>query len=125
MSKPKSNTTEVSAAPKAKAADAVTKLKPIVQVDWEDAWSNGDYEYSQDEIDERGPLICHSAGFLVRDDKSGVTLVTEIFDERNDPFRKIQHIPRGMIRKVTRLTMVEGGTPHVVKKRKHNLVGVA
>jgi hypothetical protein len=124
MSKPKSNTTEVSAVPKAEAADAVTNLKPIVRVDWEDAWSStGDY--NQDDIDLHEPLICHSAGFLVRDDKSGVTLAVEIFDESDDPFRKVQHIPRGMVRKVTRLTMVEGGTTHVVKKRKHNLVGVA
>jgi len=75
----------------------------IVRVDWEDAWSNGDY-WTLDEISDAQPFLAILVGTVIRNDKAGVTVARETFPSSEYGelrFRDVHHVPRKMIRKVT------------------------
>ncbi len=72
-------------------------LEKNVLVTWEDAWSDSDNYYRLDSIAKEKPFICHSIGHVIQHDRSGITLAMEFFNKR---YRKVQHIPRQMVRKV-------------------------
>jgi len=78
------------------------KYPHIVEVVWEDAWSNSTKYYTREELDAEQPLVLHSVGYLLKDDKSGVALTVE-HNPQGEHSRHIMFIPRGMIRKMVKL----------------------
>jgi len=74
------------------------KLPPVVIVSWDDA------HVSNDSVDH-APKRQHTAGFLMRDDKAGVSVAAEIGEDPKptDDVRDVTFIPRGMVVKVRRL----------------------
>ena len=69
----------------------------IVEILWEDAWSDPGY-YTIDELSRERPYHIESVGIVLRNDKSGITTARERM--ANGRYRTIQHIARAMIRKV-------------------------
>ncbi len=71
--------------------------KTIVRILWEDAWSDPGYN-TVDEVSREGPYHIESIGFVLRNNKAGITTSRERM--ANGRYRTIQHIPRAMVRKV-------------------------
>ncbi len=71
--------------------------KSIVRVLWEDAWSDPGYS-TVDEISRETPYHIESIGYILRDNKDGITTARERM--ANGKFRTIQHVARAMVRKV-------------------------
>jgi hypothetical protein len=71
----------------------------VLQIDWEDAWSNGDM-WTKAEVEKTKPLIMILYGYCLRDDKSGITVAMERRHTGDDKYRIVWHVPRAMIRKV-------------------------
>lgn len=71
--------------------------KTVVQILWEDAWTDPSY-FTLETIAKEGPYTCTSVGVCLRNNKAGISICRERFAD--DKFRNIQHIPRAMIRKV-------------------------
>lgn len=69
------------------------KLK-LVHVTWGDAWFNADADFTDEEL-AHTPLVTHTVGWLLKRDKTGVTLVWE-YDEDGGK-RSEYFIPQGMI----------------------------
>lgn len=72
------------------------KPYPIVIVSWNDAHS------TTDTVDH-SPKRQHTVGFLLRNDKAGVSIAAETGEEKGDDVRDVTFIPRGMVVKVRRL----------------------
>lgn len=72
------------------------KKETLVQVVWEDAWSDAG-PYSEEEIHKEKPFITTSTGFAVKYDKKGIALSREIAPRASRRYRCIQFIPRAMI----------------------------
>ena len=70
-------------------------------VDWEDAWSDGQGIYTEEELKKDSPFKIQSCGILVVNNKQGVYLAKQRFQNGN--FKGILHIPKAMGRKVTLL----------------------
>lgn len=75
------------------------KLGDVVKVTWEDAWSSDSYR-TYDTIKNEEPLLLYTVGHVMRNDKTGISLGRELQPNLNE-YRYIQHIPHGMIRKIT------------------------
>lgn len=71
-------------------------------VEWEDAWFNTNGYYTIANIHHTAPKILRHVGYLIRDDDTGLYLAAE-FDVEDHDYRRTQHIPRAMVRKVTQL----------------------
>lgn len=87
---------------------------PMVVVDWEDSCHNTGY-YDPAKADkeiEYMPIKSRSMGFLCKSDRKRVVLAQCLFPTEDD-LRQLETIPRGMIRKITRLKEVEA--KHVAK----------
>ena len=76
----------------------MSHIKKSVIITWEDAWSNNKAYFNPKSIIEEGPCMVTSIGFVIRDNKAGISLAHEDFG--SDEYRSIQHIPRAMIRKI-------------------------
>lgn len=79
-----------------------TKEPRIVKVEWEDAWNSGSTQFGDKELIEEPPFILRSTGYLVQNDKRGISLAMER-GPGNRPNRYVTFIPRAMVRKVIRL----------------------
>ena len=71
--------------------------KTLVKILWEDAWSDPGY-FSLKQIAEEEPYLIETVGWVIRNDKTGISTAREKFADGR--FRTIQHIGRPMIRKV-------------------------
>ena len=72
----------------------------IVRVEWEDA-SFSASSYNKDKPEETDTAMSRSVGYLIENNRRIVKLGFEIFD--NGEIRRIEAIPKGMIRKITYL----------------------
>lgn len=84
----------------------MSKRERIVCVEWDDASFNSGY-YDKEIPNKFRPMKTKTAGFVVRSDKKVIVISHDRFyDEQGkvDDERHITTIPRGMIRKVTRLS---------------------
>jgi hypothetical protein len=71
-----------------------------VIVTWNDAWES-QADATPEEI-KHEPVVQNTIGFLIRDNKKGITLATE-YAEDGSGLRTTNFIPRGMVVKVKRL----------------------
>lgn len=76
------------------------KKKPLVLIEWGDAWTNGGWQYELREEDKE-PIIVHSVGFLESQTEQGTTIVGRLTVDGDPGVRSF--IPQGMIRKVTKI----------------------
>jgi hypothetical protein len=74
-------------------------FKPVI-VTWNDAWESQE-DATPEEI-KHEPVVQNTIGFLIRDNKKGITLATEYADDGSG-LRTTNFIPRGMVVKVKRL----------------------
>lgn len=76
--------------------------KEIVCVEWQDAWAGNrwisDYDHS--------PLTVYSTGFLLKSDKVGVSLARGL-EETEGSILGVSFIPKGMVRKITRIKTIK------------------
>ena len=75
-----------------------------VEVEWEDACYNSGY-YSPEKAKigtEHVPITCLAIGFLLKHDRKRIVLASEYFPQ-DDDMRRVNTIPRKMIKKITRL----------------------
>lgn len=87
---------------------------PVV-VEWHDAHVGTDTWSSRDELDDDGPYVVYSCGFLLTEENGGKAghvsiLMSWSYD---DMVHSVSHIPAAMVRKIEILT------------RKHELGNVA
>ncbi|MHA1201338.1 MAG: hypothetical protein ACTSQ4_02300 [Candidatus Heimdallarchaeaceae archaeon] len=74
----------------------------IVEVEWLDAQTGFSAPIGMDELDDVKPLETHSVGYLMKEDKEGITLGFMLFDKQQS-FKHWQFIPKGMIKKIVKL----------------------
>ena len=63
---------------------------PVVEVEWNDAWSDHDHS-SPTQWEESWPVV--TVGYLLDEDVSDVFHVAQEFHSSNDTFRCTSHIP--------------------------------
>ncbi len=85
-----------------------------VEVEWMDAQSGFSSPLDLDELESVDPIITHSVGYLLKEDKTKVILGFMMWGEQGT-FKHWQLIPKGMIRKITKLKEVKD------VKRKRNI----
>jgi len=73
----------------------------IVEVEWTDAGTCA-HEISVEEIQEHGVVESRTVGYLMKQDKEGITLVMTLFPGVQDA-KFLWTIPKGMIKKIKRL----------------------
>lgn len=82
----------------------MTKFKPKawrVEVEWRDSQlDNGGWRTVEDHLSDRRGVHCVSVGFVLADDKTGVSLASSVY---GDKASGVVHIPRGMVVKSRRL----------------------
>ncbi len=78
------------------------KKYDIVEVEWLDAQSGFGSPLSLEELEKEKPLHTFSVGYLLKEDQEKVTLGFMMFGE-DEFFKHWQLIPRGMIKKITRI----------------------
>lgn len=78
------------------------KSLPIVVVDWMDADTATDGWKSRDKVAAEGVKTVHTVGFLVSDTKDRVIVVGD-YDPTDDNANGGSIIPRGMIKRMTRI----------------------
>jgi len=78
------------------------KSLPIVLVDWIDADTATDGWKEREKVAAETVKIIHSAGFLISKDKDRLIVVTD-YDPAADNANGGSVIPRGMVKKITRL----------------------
>ena len=75
---------------------------PMVEVEWFDAQSSfGQAEFIDDAIINLKPIHTFSVGYLLNENKESVLLGFMLFGE--DMVKHNQLIPKGMIKKITKL----------------------
>ena len=77
----------------------MTKQYPIVEVEWEDAIACGTKFFIVDLIKEPVPLT-KSCGYLIYEDDIKIILASMMYE---DILEQHQTIPKGMIKKITKL----------------------
>lgn len=78
-------------------------MAKVVIVEWLDAHTTNNEEIEEDDVAEKlhVPFKFSACGYLIRSDKAGVSLCTEIGDcDGVEVYRGAHFIPRGMIRRV-------------------------
>lgn len=69
----------------------------IVLVTWHDAWGDNEF-HDHDELDAlHHPKVAQSVGFLLKRDKTGITLCGCVDDKTYD---RVMFIPHGMVKSV-------------------------
>lgn len=76
------------------------KDKQLVVVEWEDAYNSVGWKSGLDAINEHRPAIVHSAGYVVRHDKSGIILGHGLSEEE---VLGRTFVPAGMVRKIVKI----------------------
>lgn len=71
----------------------------IVEIEWFDAQSGFSCPIEIEEVDDIKPLMTHSVGYLLKEDKEKVVLGFMMFNDRMS-FKHWQLIPKGMIKKI-------------------------
>ena len=83
----------------------MTNKKPsLVLVEWDDAYSNSMW-HSDSEVDAEFHDYgweCVTVGYLIRETKTGITLAARA-SFTNKSWGLLQRIPRGMVKKITRI----------------------
>jgi hypothetical protein len=74
---------------------------PLVLVHWLDAWYDPDEQTAED---WRPDYPVQTVGYLVRDDRSVISIAQEVLPD-DEGFRAVTHIPRAMVQKVTKLAL--------------------
>lgn len=74
---------------------------PIVEVEWFDAQSGFGLAQPIEELKETELVTTYSTGYLLHEDKEKIILGFMLFGE--DMVKHDQMIPRGMIKKITKL----------------------
>lgn len=77
-------------------------LARVVEVEWDDACSQGGWGSDASYRERSAPLRTRSTGYLFHDDAEGITLMQTQAND-NERFAESITIPRGMIRRVRRL----------------------
>ncbi len=80
----------------------------FVRVDWLDAQSGFSSPLDLDELESVDPIETVSAGFLLKEDEKKIILGFMMFGKEGF-FKHWQMIPRGMIKKITKLSEVNHG----------------
>lgn len=82
------------------------KKRPLLEVTWDDAFNNSRW-FTQEDAEgwHDSPLRCVTIGWLVKKDKTGITLAHTVVGSPNvaSDIGSPWHIPTGMIRKVRRI----------------------
>lgn len=79
----------------------------IVEVEWFDAQSGfGQAEFIDDAVKNMKPLHTFSIGYLLNEDEESVLLGFMLFGDQM--VKHNQLIPRGMVKKITELTLSTG-----------------
>lgn len=77
------------------------KKPPLAIVEWGDAHAMSRWMHSSEVGNGHGPLVVVWVGFILVNDKTGVTLCFG-FDENDNPAGQM-FVPRGMVRKITKV----------------------
>lgn len=72
--------------------------RPLVVVEWMDAWVKEEGIVLDDAKSSHAPTIVHTIGWVLYEDDVGISLANEYFD---DTWRGRTFVPRGMIKSVT------------------------
>jgi hypothetical protein len=75
-----------------------------VIVTWLDAWGE-DKQVEKVDIDH-SPIVTDTIGFLIKENEVGVTIAMDSYPSHPTEVRNYAFIPRGMIRKITYLTLL-------------------
>ena len=82
--------------------------RKLVWIRWRDACYINDGWKDAGELDSNGEgVMVESAGFLVKEDKNGIYLATDLDPEKSERSRHHSFIPKGMILK-KRVFKVDG-----------------
>jgi hypothetical protein len=74
---------------------------PLVLVEWDDAWIDGNEPVRLTEVaNDHQPKVIVTLGWLLKEDDKGVSVAAEYYDDE-DVFRGRTFIPRAMIRSLT------------------------
>ena len=71
----------------------------IIEVEWLDAQSGFSTPVDIEEAKEVEPILTHSVGYLLHEDKEKIMLGFMMFDNK-DCFKHWQLIPKGMVKKI-------------------------
>jgi len=81
--------------------DIIKAPGKLVLITWNDAWSPRGTWYRQPDEEDCEPLICHSVGWIMRENKSGVFLASSYaHSDYNTPAGDVSNtifIPKGCI----------------------------
>lgn len=90
-------------APLAPSARIGTGRPPLVLVEWQDAWFEGERESLDDAPED---YLVRTVGFLVRTGGRVLSIAQELLPE-GDGFRAVTHIPAGMVERIVPLDVAE------------------
>ncbi len=78
----------------------------IVEVEWLDAQTYSGYAEDIGELSKWDPVVSYSAGYLIHEDKEKIILGFLLFIGENvsNQVKHCQMIPKGMIKKIRRVT---------------------
>lgn len=78
----------------------------IIEVEWMDAHSGFSSPLTIEELEEEGPIHTLSAGYLIKEDQEKIVLGFMLFGKEGC-FKHWQVIPRGMIKRITKLREIK------------------
>jgi hypothetical protein len=81
---------------------AVPGRPPLVLVEWQDAWFEGERESIEDAPED---YLVRTVGFLVRMGGRVLSVAQELLPD-GDGFRAVTHIPAGMVERIVPLDAV-------------------
>lgn len=81
----------------------------VVEIEWFDAQTHSGYAEDIGKLEEWNPCLTKSIGYLLHEDKDKVILGFMIFQDEQEinSVKHCQMIPKGMIRKITKLREVK------------------
>ena len=88
--------------PAASPARSIPGRPPLVLVEWQDAWFEGERESIEDAPED---YLVRTVGFLVRTGGRVLSVAQELLPE-GDGFRAVTHIPAGMVERIVPLDVV-------------------
>lgn len=74
---------------------------PLAKVLWGDAWNQAGWKTEKWVEENHEPAMVENVGYIVKQDRSGVSLAQGVSDDVS--FLGIMFIPRGMIKKITKI----------------------
>lgn len=83
----------------------------VIEIEWFDAQTHSGYAEDIGKLEEWNPCLTKSIGYLLHEDKEKVILGFMIFQDEQEinSVKHCQMIPRGMIKKITKLREVKNG----------------